>query len=356
MSEGNESQNEISVHDYILQQDELEHEANELMPYDPSQCTYAMGAIRQQIYACLSCGNIGVCYSCAIQCHTSCDLVELFDKRNFSCDCGTERQKNDGGFKPCTLRKNTEPDVADMSNRYGQNFKGLFCSCHTEYDPNSNSTMIQCALGLECNEDWFHDHCILGMSKNPDPVSKERHLSGFPSLSTFDSFICWQCTHKYASQFQKLISSELADEIIAEVLPFSKSKEEVKSELHRKRRNNESDHFSLFLKPGYKKHIKALLQSLLPTDSLYLFLKGSAQFLYQEEKTYEPPEDKDATSILELGNRVLSSTLSHQQAMEGLAAFEQIKTKLSNFLRPFADSGKVVSELDIKTFFENQKK
>lgn len=355
--------NEISVKEYVLHQEELEKEANKLMPYDPSQCTYSMGPLRQQIYACLSCNNIGVCYSCSIQCHTSCDLVELFDKRDFSCDCGTERQKT-SVFKPCTLRKNTTPDIADLSNRYGQNFKGKFCSCHTEYDPNSTSTMVQCILGLECNEDWYHDYCILGLDKNPDIVTADRELPGFPSLDTFDTFVCWLCVEKYHSYFQRLLSHELSEKAFACQVyrDGAKQKENFKpDELVNSggKRAHEEDSvspFSVFLREGYKEIFSEIKEDLPAEDSLRLFLSRTAPFLTEEEKIYEPPKDEGTTSMVELGNKAMASTLSHQQTVEGLVAFEQIKTKLTDFLRPFAENGKVVSELDIKTFFDKQKK
>lgn len=82
-------QESLTAIDYINQQEELEREARILMPFDPNECTYELGELRQQVYACLTCSRtndnqpIGVCYSCSIQCHSKHELVELFTKRSF---------------------------------------------------------------------------------------------------------------------------------------------------------------------------------------------------------------------------------------------------------------------------------
>ncbi|CDO95894.1 unnamed protein product [Kluyveromyces dobzhanskii CBS 2104] len=356
---------EISVKEYVRRQEELEDEANEMMPYDPSHCTYSMGAIRQPIFACRTCNSIGVCYSCSIQCHSTCDLVELFDKRNFSCDCGTEKQCDNGSeFKPCNIRKNTTQDIADMGNRYGQNFKGLFCSCHTEYDPNTTVTMLQCVLGLECNEDWYHDHCILGIEKNPDTSTGDRKPPGFPDLSSFDGFISWVCIDKYSSIFEKLLSHERSDKIVAHKvyrkLPSNQNDLTSDCDIAKKRRLEEAEDssgsYSLFLKEGYREEFKQLRDDLPEGDPIKSFLTHTAPFLTHDEKVYEPPKEEEQGSLLELGEHALAKSLSHQQTLASLVAFQQIKSKLTDFLRPFAENDTVVSESDIKNFFDTQKK
>ena len=108
---------------------------------------------RQAVYACLTCtpqGEAGVCYSCSIRCHGSHNVVELFQKRNFVCDCGNRKFR-----EPCTLLSVKEP--TNPSNTYNHNYVGRYCRCDTFYDPEKEeSTMHQCAL---C-EDWFHARCL----------------------------------------------------------------------------------------------------------------------------------------------------------------------------------------------------
>ncbi|AMD21905.1 HFR050Wp [Eremothecium sinecaudum] len=351
---------ELSARDYISQQEALEQEARELMPWDPTTCTYSMGALRQPIFACRTCGNIGVCYSCSIQCHTECDLVELFEKRNFSCDCGTERQVSE--LKTCQLRKNTTPDIPDYSNRYGQNFRGLFCSCHSEYDPSSSMVMVQCLLGLECNEDWYHDYCVLGCSENPSGERTNGTLAGFPALDTFGSFICWKCVSKYQAQFERILCHERSTELVAHIVKHVasstiKDREEIltKKSSGAKRKRDDDFPFCIFLKEGHINVLKSIKQSLEEGDKLFTFLADIAPFLVNEESSYEPPEDTDPVTTYEAASRVLN-TVDNEIVMNGALAYHAIKSKLSDFLKPFAETGRIVKEEDIKSFFEAQNK
>lgn len=85
------SDDEFTAHDIIAAQLELEGEANAVLPFSFDTCTHALGSIKQPVYSCLSCGNTGVCAGCSIGCHADHNLVELFNRRNFTCDCGTDR-------------------------------------------------------------------------------------------------------------------------------------------------------------------------------------------------------------------------------------------------------------------------
>ncbi|AGO13320.1 AaceriAFR177Cp [[Ashbya] aceris (nom. inval.)] len=354
---------EVSVKEYISQQEALELQAREAMPWDPTKCTYSMGPLRQPIFACRTCGDIGVCYSCSIQCHTECDLVELFEKRQFSCDCGTERQKSTE--KACKLRKNSEADIPDYSNRYGQNFKGLFCWCAREYSPEKDAVMVQCLLGLECNEDWYHDHCIMGVRDDPDSADANRKLPGFPALDTFAAFVCWKCVHKYETQFKCLLAHELAGQLIADTVEWVPTKtpaeratlldtDRATSGTAGSKRKAEDQPYSIFLKEGYSAALERVRDSLPPDDKLRIFLTDLAPFLIHEDPVYQPPEDSDPISSYEAASRALDM-VSHERALNGIMAYQAFKTKLSKFLQPFADTGKVVKEEDIKSFFQAQK-
>ena len=109
-----------------------------------------------------------------MQCHGEHTLVEIFQKRNFTCDCGTTRFPS---TSPCSLRTNHETNTRggvhseepDVNNKYNQNFRNRFCSCECDYDPfQQKGTMFQC-LGLGtaetggCGEDWYHPGCLVGM-------------------------------------------------------------------------------------------------------------------------------------------------------------------------------------------------
>ncbi|KAI4612101.1 hypothetical protein J4E80_007555 [Alternaria sp. BMP 0032] len=181
------SESSQTAADFIKEQLSLEAEAREALPYQFDTCTRDLGPLRQTLYACLTCNPApassaqqytpaGVCYSCSISCHGEHTLVELFNKRNFICDCGTTRIPD---MTPCTLRLNAETgrkgDVTGeepaKTNKYNQNFRNKFCGCGEDYDPQQEKgTMFQC-LGLGtceeggCGEDWWHPECLVGFTR-----------------------------------------------------------------------------------------------------------------------------------------------------------------------------------------------
>ncbi|KAI1494153.1 hypothetical protein F5X96DRAFT_618401 [Biscogniauxia mediterranea] len=171
--------------DFIRDQMQLEADAREALPYSIENCTKPLGALRQNVFACLTCTPpptdptdsyhaAGVCYSCSVQCHGEHELVEIFQKRNFTCDCGTSRFAPD---QHCTLRINPDTNTKggvhseqpDPNNKYNQNFRNRFCSCSIDYNAHEQKgTMFQC-LGLGthdtggCGEDWYHPGCLMGL-------------------------------------------------------------------------------------------------------------------------------------------------------------------------------------------------
>lgn len=56
-------------------------------------------------------------------------------------------------------------------------------------------------------------------------------------------------------------------------------------------------------------------------------------------------------SLLDRGEAALSN-MDRVKAIEGVMAYNHIKDKVKNFLKPFADSGKAVGAEDIKAYFE----
>ncbi|KAF7798074.1 hypothetical protein EIP86_009288 [Pleurotus ostreatoroseus] len=99
-------------------------------------------------------------------------------------------------------------------------------------------------------------------------------------------------------------------------------------------------------------------------------------FLLEEEETYEPPDDPDVgISLEELGLRALQR-IPRDRAIDGIHAFNELRyvalldlmsytrwlnttlfffrDQLMAHLRPFAEQGQVVTESDIKQFFESK--
>lgn len=120
-------------------QTSLVQAAAEALPHQFSQCTHALGHIRQAVYLCLTCAvPRGICAACSIACHTDHEQLELFPKRAFRCDCPTAALAH-----PCALHRTPEPE--NTRNAYGQNFRGAFCRCGRAYDAaRERETMIQC--------------------------------------------------------------------------------------------------------------------------------------------------------------------------------------------------------------------
>ncbi|KAI9834301.1 MAG: hypothetical protein M1826_004227 [Phylliscum demangeonii] len=249
------SQNSHTAAEFIDLQLQLEADAREALPYAFDTCTQPLGPLKQLVFSCLTCRPLpayplepyapaGVCYSCSIACHGEHDLVELFSKRHFVCDCGTSRLP---ATSPCALRINpatgckggVHSEVPAAENQYNQNFQDKFCSCRKPYEADKeNGTMFQC-LGLGsvhtggCGEDWYHPGCVVGLGPDwyeeqkekrpPKKNEKEKEGSlddngdaevvqdqdegegedededetpmppGFPDEDDFDAFLCWKC-------------------------------------------------------------------------------------------------------------------------------------------------------------------
>ncbi|KAI7203991.1 zf-UBR-domain-containing protein [Hortaea werneckii] len=255
MSQASETSH--TAQDYIASQLRLEADAREALPYQFDTCTRPLGPLRQSVFACLTCTPppasryqqftpAGLCYSCSISCHGEHNLVELFTKRDFECDCGTTRLSSSG--TPCSLRQNPSTgnkggitnEEPRKDNRYNQNYEGRFCGCGDEYDPEKEKgTMFQC-LGLGtveeggCGEDWWHPECLMGLPRNQtgsnapgkaevnggletlkeeqetnnehqgangateEPQVEDPPLpSGFPDEDAFDHLICYKCVNAF---------------------------------------------------------------------------------------------------------------------------------------------------------------
>jgi E3 ubiquitin-protein ligase UBR7 len=115
---------------------------------DTRSCTHALGPATQPVYACLTCSDngkepFGFCLGCNLECHLECEVVELYNKRSFQCDCGRAGAK-------CTLC----PEKRKTNNVYNHNYQGLYCYCDGQFMP--EDTMLSCMV---C-QDWFHDRCL----------------------------------------------------------------------------------------------------------------------------------------------------------------------------------------------------
>ncbi|KAL4710623.1 hypothetical protein ACJJTC_003259 [Scirpophaga incertulas] len=175
----------VTMLDVLQEQKEFEEDANAVLgASDEKNCTFSKGYIkRQAIYSCITCcgdarddltKRAGVCLACSLNCHENHELIELYTKRNFRCDCGNQKFNS----HPCQF----VPDKTELNeeNYYNQNFSGLYCTCHRPYpDPDSTfeDEMIQCII---C-EDWLHSS----------------HLEAtVPTNEQYSEMVCKSCMDK----------------------------------------------------------------------------------------------------------------------------------------------------------------
>jgi hypothetical protein len=81
---------EVSLQSLIESSDALAEEAREVLPYSFDECTYTKGYLRQAIWACLDCGEKGVCYGCSISCHAGEPFSSIKEKQVMVADGRTQ--------------------------------------------------------------------------------------------------------------------------------------------------------------------------------------------------------------------------------------------------------------------------
>lgn len=170
-----------------------------LRPPSNLPCIYDLGYVRQDVYACAKCTKTdssgkpilsGFCGGCKTACHGDHldQVVDLYSKRSFRCDCGNARMNNS-----CKRRPKTGENPKNEGT-YNHNFLGRYCRCDRGYDLQYGD-MSQCCM---C-EDWFHEICF----KMPNGAKPAK--SNLQNIS-FD-FTCAACIAKYpifANYFMKM--------------------------------------------------------------------------------------------------------------------------------------------------------
>jgi E3 ubiquitin-protein ligase UBR7 len=117
--------------------------------------------------------------------------------------------------------------------------------------------------------------------------------------------------------------------------------------------------FTLFLEPDFREH-------LCRCSACFPHLMMHPQLL-EDEETYEPSlsDSSEASqpqqngthrsskggSIYDRGEAALSN-IDRVRAIEGVMAYNHLRDKVKEFLKPYAEEGKVVSAEDIKAYFE----
>ncbi|KAJ2890542.1 hypothetical protein IWW38_004076 [Coemansia aciculifera] len=374
----------VTACSFLESQANLEREAAEVLPGKFDECTYDKGYIRQPLYACLTCTHppskycqdaassdtadqlatdpAGMCYSCSIECHAGHEVIELFTKRQFRCDCGTKRLLLPAEQGACCQLKSARTMLAkleNVSNVYNHNFWGMYCSCDKFYVPEDEAgVMIQCYV---CN-DWYHDSCI----------------GELPSEDDYEDYVCRACVSKHPVlryiDSKHLLYGRVVDGQVSCIEAATSSNvpsasgecsaandegggeptlKRARSSVCRLRRDTAAidaqQPFDLFLAEGWKNHVCTCIDCMREIEANRLV------FLVEEDDVVEPEEDETrGESLYESAMKKLR-TMDHTRAVDAASAYQSLSSNLKNYLRPFASSGKVVKLQDIQTFFEQQK-
>eukprot|EP01135_Chromosphaera_perkinsii_P005607 Nk52_evm21s355 gene=Nk52_evmTU21s355 len=417
-SKTEEKEDSITMVDFLAKQEMLEKEAEEVLPEPSNRCSFRYGYVRQPIYGCLTClrasgaslkgwegdydqlvGNkelidkltqegafdslSGVCYSCSILCHGSHDLLELFQKRAFRCDCGTAK---DSAGHQCTLDVNgsnakgdKEVDLVDKSNIlnkenvYNQNFIGLYCFCNQKYDENSAEMMLQCVL---C-EDWFHEQCI----------KKKDNLLKLPALGDWDDLVCGECVGKHPFIIRYRDSKQM---------PIERNEGDeanLKCFLQTPISSGEQPTPAPVIVPGSEPclflHSKSWKKALCRcTSCIEMYKKHNVSFLidgYPSIEDFEADDEETTTavdvarvddraktpqvaaqgasgnkakktSMYELGMEALGkSELTDSDIRDAAHHMSSLSESLKEYLKQFVIENKTVTKKDIERFFQERK-
>ncbi|XP_076686191.1 putative E3 ubiquitin-protein ligase UBR7 [Andrena cerasifolii] len=332
-------ENSVTMLDVLREENQLEEDACAVLgASDDKNCTYSQGYTRQALYACKTCCpqsvRAAVCLACSFHCHENHELVELYTKRHFRCDCGNSKFLNN----KCNLDESR--DSTNPENRYNHNFDGVYCICKRPYpDPEDtiSDEMLQCII---C-EDWYHS----------------RHLeceNGVPADGAYDEMICSLCMEKndflwnYASKYAAFASK---GDAFRDTESGSIDVESEKKGCTMPRDDSTIKTIakkSCFWLEGWRSALcacdacKKLYQErnitflLDPTDSVHAYEEAGK--ITSQESRYEK------------GMKALAS-LGRVEQLTAIEEYNNMKEQLKQYLQKFAENKKVVREEDIKEFF-----
>ncbi|CAI5700617.1 unnamed protein product [Peronospora effusa] len=374
----------------VLKQNEHMTETADAVLGDASDtyCSYPMGYIRQAIYACMTCTpdaleksetRAGVCLACTYKCHQDHELVELYTKRAFRCDCGNEKFPK---TNPCQLE--VAKTSTNSRNTYSQNYGGVYCNCHRPYPDPERTTMeimVQCII---C-EDWLHEeHIFKDVVKTRESqtaekdalvltkTGKELSTNGAVDKATdckdslvpanYDELICFDCMKKHPFLMAYTVNNcdvegkEGEETIAGGDSDASKVKQSDKNECVLKKKQQQLEaKGSTTLQPTFWS--SEWRNDLCQCSSCTTLLeKHGIPFLLDPDDALHVYEasarEKKTASDEEVAQRAFAKTLTHEQQVEVAMGYSLMKTNLQQYLANFATEGKTVRKEDITDFFK----
>jgi len=325
-------------------------------------CSFSQGYVtRQPLYAVEGPGGepAGVCLACSYHCHEGAALVELYTKRLFRCDCGTQRLPGKCKLGEQGVDKSKE---TNNRNKYNQNFKGLYCSCSRPYPdpeyPDNEDCMIQCVI---C-EDWFHGKCLC----------KEQ---GAPDDDKFAEMVCEGCVGKYpfllrykylAVKSEKEVSNGGGLDAKPEENGNGKCVESENADVDSTSAagvDSTSSGCKLKMSPTVAGSPCSLFLPLVWRSELCkcetclsLYTEQGIPFITSMEDTVQHYEQQatQEPDTMERGMEALGQ-MDRVRQVEAIQGYNNMKENLMEYLAKFRDSNKVVREEDIREFFEGMK-
>ncbi|ETV75529.1 hypothetical protein H257_10349 [Aphanomyces astaci] len=322
---------EVTLEEVLQEDNELIDTADAVLGNaSATHCSFPDGYIRQALFACLTCKTdepAGLCLACSLTCHADHELVELYTKRHFRCDCGNAKFNQDS---PCKLYEGK--DSLNSENVYSQNFHGLYCACHRPYpDPDRTTpeVMLQCIV---C-EDWLHEEHLY-----------EDSTAALGADVEFDEMICRTCMASLPFLYHYVPTTTTTSCTTTISTTESTSKAACPSTTAI---TVPSPPTPTFWTHGWRDSLCQCAACMATyASSACEFLLDAADSLMAYEASHESTSGQDASE------QAFQTGLSHEQQVEMAIGYDHMASALKEYLAGFAASGQTVKAEDIQGFFE----
>ncbi|CAG9838139.1 unnamed protein product [Diabrotica balteata] len=352
----------VTLNDVLEFENELiENTAAVLGAANDKTCSYVEGYIkRQALYSCLTCipeakedpeRGAGVCLACSYHCHDGHELVELYTKRNFRCDCGNSKFNN----VVCNLF--TDKSLVNDLNAYNQNFSGLYCVCHRPFpdmeDPVPDE-MIQCII---C-EDWYH-------TRHLGTEVPSNNFAGKASIK-YKEMICEACVTKHEfllnyDSYSMVKPTRVSEETNVDVTSdTAQPSDEIKTD----EEQTENENAGYCKKPKQKSlkvcakfwpNVNWRKELCTCDDCLKMYENEDVAFLLDSEDPvhlYEEKGKAKAQEVVDDHVKQQMNSMNRVQLIDCIAGYNDLKERLGEYLKKFAENKKIVREEDIREFFD----